>query len=152
MVRQAFFLSIPSIFNVLKYLERKGGLRPIRGPENVEQAPVQTASFIRIALDSLQLACRPKKIQSFQSCLQQFQVGHVVTFRTCMRMTGLVASAIAFIRMARLHMRPFQVWMTSLGIPSHCHYRKVRVTQEAVTMLNQWREEVFFSRQGYPWV
>ena len=103
--------------------------------------PTQTIDYIGITLNSLSFTAKlsQERVKSFHTCLTLFRPGRKVPFGTCMRMSGLMASAISLVRLGRLHMRPFQAWMKSLQIPSSQRRRQVLVTAECVLALTWWR-------------
>lgn len=61
-------------------------------------------------LDSITLMARltQERIDRFLSCMMTFHVGTYVSYGTCMRVAGFMASAIHLIRLGRFYMRPFQ--------------------------------------------
>ena len=102
--------------------------------------PTQSINYIGIALDSLSFTARlsQERVDSFLQCVTLFKIGRKVPFSTCLRMAGLIASAISLVRLGRLNMRPFQIWMRSLRIPTHCRHRTVTVTAGCVLALRWW--------------
>ena len=103
--------------------------------------PTQVIDYIGISLDSRSFTARlsQERIESFLKCVAQFQTGRRVPFAVCLRMAGLMASAISLVRLGRLYMRPFQRWMRSLRIPTACRrYPRVAVTAECVLALRWW--------------
>ena len=110
--------------------------------------PTQRATFIGVELDSTTLTARmsAERVSLFHSIMTLFQLGASVTYRQCMQMAGLMASALSLIRLGRFHMRPFQRWVISLGIPSSHRSRRVIVTPACVTALLPWRTEHFLTQ------
>ena len=113
--------------------------------------PSRSTTFIGIDLDSVALRARlsQERIDSFLTCLAKFRLGHTVQYRTCMRAAGMMASAIALVRLGRLHMRPFQRWMGSLRVPATQGSRRVAVTMECMQALQQWKDTAFLL-EGVP--
>merc|ERR1711895_291884 len=109
--------------------------------------PSQQITFIGVVLDSVTLTARlsPERVALFQSLLSSFVVGNKVPYRTCMRLTGSMASSINLIDLGRFHMRPFQRWVLSLRIPPSQGKRMVLVTDEAVSALRPWRATQFLT-------
>ena len=62
-----------------------------------------------------------------------------------MQATGHMASAIHLIRLGRFHMRPFQWWVRSLGIPPTWGSREVLVSQHCMDTLRPWLNTSFLS-------
>lgn len=56
-------------------------------------------------------------MKSFRVCLTLFQRYRLVPNRLCLRLLGLIVSAILVIRLGRLYMREFQCWVASLRPP-----------------------------------
>ena len=113
--------------------------------------PSRRATFIGIDLDSVSLRARlsQERVDSFLKCLSTFKLGHTVQYKTCMRASGLIASALALVRLGRLHFRPFQRWMRSLQIPATQGFRRVAVTAKCVQALQQWKDKSFLL-EGVP--
>ena len=117
---------------------------------NIEKSvmkPSQRIDFIGITLDAVSLSARlsQERVESFMKCVALFRLDHEVRFETCLRLTGLMASAIALVRLSRLYMRPFQRWVQSLGIPNSHKFRRVPVTRSCVLALQRWRDERFLT-------
>ena len=104
--------------------------------------PSQRIDFIGVTLDSRSMSARLSndRLTSFQSLLSEFQLGRTVTYRMCMRLTGLMASVLALVRLGRIHWRPFQQWVISLGIPSTQGRLPVPITSACMTALAPWRD------------
>ncbi|XP_056116181.1 uncharacterized protein LOC130092365 [Rhinichthys klamathensis goyatoka] len=114
--------------------------------------PAQSITYLGLSLDSVTFRARLSRdrVVKFTRCLNEFQRGKNVSFRTCLRLLGLMASALIVIPLGRLFMREFQRWVASLRLDPlrHCR-RRVRVTSEAVFALRQWRHPTFLV-QGVP--
>ena len=110
--------------------------------------PTQSIIYLGMALDTVSFRARlsEERVTSFLSCLARFRVGNRVQFKLCQRVLGLMASAIALIRLGRLRMRPFQRWVAALGIPqarqAHAH---VTVTADCIAALRHWGNPQFLS-------
>ena len=113
--------------------------------------PTRSIDFIGIALDSVSYTARlsQERIDAFLRCVALFRTGLRVPFRTCLRMAGLMASAISLVRLGRLHMRPFQRWVASLGVPTRCLSRRVTVSAGCVLALKWWSSRRVLE-QGVP--
>ena len=113
--------------------------------------PAQTIDYIGISLDSLSFTARlsQDRVESLLKCVSQFQVGRRIHYGLCMRMAGLLASAIALVRLGRLHMRPFQRWMGSLCVLSNNRFHKVTVSAECKLALDWWKNENILT-EGVP--
>ena len=116
--------------------------------EKSSLVPSQQTTFLGVVLDSTTPWARltPERIQKFLSCVAAFQVGARVPYKTCMQVSGFMASAIHLMRLGRYHMRPFQKWMLSLRIPSSQGSRKVYVTAACARTLLPWRRASLLSR------
>ena len=110
--------------------------------------PSQRSTFIGVSLNAVTLTARLSRdrIETFLSCVNSFRLGEYVTYKTCMRAAGLMASAIYLIRLGRLHMRPFQAWLLSLRIPATRGWRKVLVSETCVSALRPWTDVDFLSQ------
>ena len=102
--------------------------------------PAQSIEFVGLTLDSVTLTARlcPDRVESFLACTRLFKEGAVLPFRTCMRMQGLMASAIHLTRLGRLYMKPFQRWVRALGIPCTRPSRRVVIKKRCVDALKWW--------------
>ena len=114
--------------------------------------PTQVIDYIGISLDSRSCMARlsQDRVESFQRCVALFKTGRKVPFDTCLRMAGLMASAIALVRLGRLYMRPFQRWIRSLRIPTtRRHYPRVTVTVDCMLALRWWSNRATLT-EGVP--
>ena len=104
--------------------------------------PSQRINFIGVSLDSRSMTARLSndRVTAFQSLLSGFQLGRMVTYRTCMRLTGTMASALALVPLGRLHWRPFQKWVVSLRIPPTLGRLQVLITTTCMRTLAPWRD------------
>ena len=105
--------------------------------------PAQRTTFIGVALDSTLMTARlsEDRVALFRSAMDSFHLGETVKYRDCMSLAGSMASALSLVRLGRLHMRPFQKWVLSLGIPSSQGQQRVTVTDACMTALLPWRDE-----------
>ncbi|KAK5926556.1 hypothetical protein CgunFtcFv8_022118 [Champsocephalus gunnari] len=80
--------------------------------------PAQTALFLGLRLNSVPFSARlsAERVKAFRACLALFQLRKHVLFRSCLRLLGLMASAILVVRLGRLHMREFQRWVAALKL------------------------------------
>ena len=109
--------------------------------------PTRSIVYIGLLLDSITFTARlsPDRVTSTLACARSFRVGQRVSFTTCRRMAGIMASSTSVIRLGRLYMKPFQRWMRSLGIPNTAHHRMVSVNAECTHALQQWTTRSFLS-------
>ena len=110
--------------------------------------PSQQTTFLGIMLDSTTLGARlsQDRIDTFLACARTLRLGAWVPYKTCMRLTGFMASTIHLVRLGRFYMRPFQRWVLSLRIPPSQGSRMVRVSQTCVSALEPWLRTAFLSR------
>ena len=80
--------------------------------------PTQNINFIGLTLDSVAFRARlsAERVEAFPACLALFRRGTRLRFKLCLRLLGLMASALVVIPLGRLHMRPFQRWVASRGL------------------------------------
>ena len=120
--------------------------------EKSQLSPTQEISFLGLSLRSVPFTARlsEERVKSFGACLALFRRHRSVQYRLCLRLLGLMASAILVIRLGRLHMREFQRWVAALRLDPVRHgARRVSVTAECVTALRHWRTPSFLT-QGVP--
>ncbi len=121
---------------------------------NIEKSvliPTQSITYLGLSLNSVMFRARlsEDRVRKFTRCMTDFQRGNSVSFRTCLRLLGLMASALIVVPLGRLFMREFQRWVASQGLdPLRHSRRRVRVTSEAVLALRQWRHPTFFGSRG----
>ena len=66
----------------------------------------------------------------------------MLKFRTCLRLLGLMASALVVVPLGCLHMRPVQRWVASLELNLSRHgHRQVLISMALA--LRPWRHESF---------
>ena len=72
--------------------------------------PTENITFIGLSLNSVTFKARlsAERVEAFQACLALFRRGATLKFRTCLRLLGLMASALAVVPLGRLFMRPVQ--------------------------------------------
>ncbi|KAK5921139.1 hypothetical protein CgunFtcFv8_024866 [Champsocephalus gunnari] len=91
-----------------------------------------------------------ERVKAFRACLAHFQPRKYVLFRSCLRLLGLMASAILVVRLGRLHMREFQHWVAALRLDPVRHgARRVLVTMKCIMALRHWLHPTFLVR-GVP--
>ena len=105
--------------------------------------PTQSMDFIGIRLDSRTYTARLSgdRIEGLLKCVSLFTPGRTLQLRHCLRMAGIMASAISLVRLARLHMRPFQRWLRSLRVPTRLVRHRVRVSPACALALQWWSNE-----------
>ena len=81
-------------------------------------SPARDIIFLGLSLDSVTFTARlsAERVKTFRACLAFFHPGKSVQFRLCLRLLGLMASAILVVHLGRLHMREFQLWVASCGL------------------------------------
>lgn len=115
-------------------------------------SPAQSIIFLGLSLNSVTFTARlsAERVKTFRACLAFFHPGKSVQFRLCLRLLGLMASAILVVRLGRLHMREFQMWVASCNLDPVRHgARKVLVTSGCARALRHWRVPSFLTR-GVP--
>ncbi|XP_038126440.1 uncharacterized protein LOC119773526 [Cyprinodon tularosa] len=120
--------------------------------EKSHPSPTQEICFLGLSLRSVPFTARlsEERVTVFRTCLSQFRLHRSVQFRLCLRLLGLMASAILVIRLGRLHMRDFQRWVASLQMDPVRHgARRITVTADCITALRCWRAPSFLT-QGVP--
>ena len=115
-------------------------------------SPAQGIIFLGLSLDSVTFTARlsAARVKGFRACLALFHPRKSVQFRLCLRLLGLMASAILVVRLGRLHMREFQFWVASCGLDPVRHgARRVLVTPGCTRALRHWRVSSFLTH-GVP--
>ena len=110
--------------------------------------PTQSITFIGLCLDSVTFKARlsAERVEAFQACLALFRRGTMLKFRTCLRLLGLMASALVVVPLGRLHMRPVQRWVASLRLNPTCHgHRRVLISMACVSALRPWGRVYFLT-------
>lgn len=110
--------------------------------------PSQSIEFIGLHLNSITCKARlsADRIKALSACLATFRRGTLLHYRTCLRLLGLMASALVVVPLGRLHMRPFQRWVAALRLnPSRHGHRRVLVTAGCVRALRPWRRDTFLT-------
>ncbi|XP_076155099.1 uncharacterized protein LOC143138537 [Alosa pseudoharengus] len=105
-------------------------------------SPSQTIEYLGVQIDSLSFRATlsEERIKAFHQCLSLFRRNKTVSFRTCLRLLGLMASSTAMIPFALLRMREFQRWVASLRLCPRRHLRRiVRISPVCLTALNWWK-------------
>ena len=110
--------------------------------------PSQRVNFIGVSLDSRSMTARMStdRMTALQALLSQFRLGRTVQYRTCMQLTGSMASVLCLVPLGRLQWRPFQRWVVSLRIPSIRGRSPVLVTSTCMRVLLPWRDELLLTQ------
>ncbi|KAI2665734.1 Protein P [Labeo rohita] len=111
--------------------------------------PVQNVIFLGLELNSVTMRMRLTQecVLSFMNCLSQFREGARVQYRTCLRLQGLMASAVHVLPLGLLRMRAFMKWVLSLHFsPLHDLCRSVTVTRTCTAALRHWRNAECYTR------
>ncbi|TKS65234.1 hypothetical protein D9C73_027835 [Collichthys lucidus] len=118
--------------------------------EKSQLSPTQEICFLGLSLRSVPFTARlsEERVKAFKACLARFRRRRSVQFRLCLRLLGLMASAILVTRLGRLHMREFQRWVASLRLDPVRHgARWIAVTADCVTALRHWRAPSFLTQR-----
>ncbi|GAA6095931.1 uncharacterized protein LOC125138511, partial [Tachysurus ichikawai] len=110
--------------------------------------PAQEVIFLGLELNSVTMRVRlsRKRVSSFMNCLSRFREGARIQYRTCLRLQGLMASAVHVLPLGLLRMRAFMKWILSLHLsPLRDLCRYVTVTRACVAALRHWRAAVFYA-------
>ncbi|KAL0201455.1 hypothetical protein M9458_004642, partial [Cirrhinus mrigala] len=111
--------------------------------------PAQNVIFLGLELNSVTMRARlmQERVLSFINCLSQFREGARVQYRTCLRLQGLMASAVHVLPLGLLRMRAFIKWVLSLHFsPLRDLCRSVTVTRTCTAALCHWRNAEFYTR------
>ncbi len=117
--------------------------------EKSQLSPTQEINFLGLSLRSVPFTARlsEERVKNFKACLAHFRRHRSVQFRLCLRLLGLMASAILVIRLGRLHMREFQRWVASLRLDPVRHGAQwIKVTADCVMALRHWRAPSFLTQ------
>ncbi|XP_051994281.1 uncharacterized protein LOC127652201 [Xyrauchen texanus] len=104
--------------------------------------PAQSVIFLGLELNSISMRARlsQERVRSLMNCLSQFKEGTNVPYRKCLRLQGLMASAIQVLPLGLLRMRAFMKWVLSLHFsPLRDLCRSVTVTRSCTAALRHWR-------------
>ena len=140
-----------ALVNTMRLVSHMTSLGFTVNREKSVMVPSQSMEFIGIALDSVSYTARlsPARVDAFLQCIALFKRGCKLPFRTCLRMSGLMASAISLVRLGRLHMRPFQRWVGSLRVPTRALSRRVAVSGACTLALKWWSNRQILT-EGVP--
>lgn len=109
--------------------------------------PCQDIEYLGVRINSItyHATLSQRRVESFRQCLTQFQEGKCVPFRTCLRLAGLMASALSVVPMGLLRMREFQLWLSGLRLCPRRHLRRrVTISAQCLAALRWWREPAIF--------
>lgn len=110
--------------------------------------PSQNVTFLGLELNSITMRARLSQecILSLLNCLSQFREGARVQYRTCLRLQGLMASAIHVLPLGLLRMRAFMKWVLSLHLSPLCDLSLyVTVSRSCTIALRHWRNAEFYA-------
>lgn len=105
--------------------------------------PSQKTQFLGLVVDSQAglLSLSEGRHQSLRSELSRFKLGARVTWKQCLRLLGLMASAVQVVPLALLHMRPVQRCILSQGLsPRSRSDTPVLVTRRLRKALCWWED------------
>ncbi|XP_041864797.1 uncharacterized protein LOC121654646 [Melanotaenia boesemani] len=111
-------------------------------------SPTQDITFIGLSLNSVEFRARlsVERVKALRACLALFRRGAWLKFRLCLRLLGLMASALVVIPFGRLHMRPFQRWVASLKLsPTRHGHCRVLISLACVQALRPWKRTAFLT-------
>ncbi|KAJ8349112.1 hypothetical protein SKAU_G00277010 [Synaphobranchus kaupii] len=114
--------------------------------------PTHCIEYLGLKLDAVSYRAylSQSRVEKFVQQLALFHRGNTVTLRACLRISGLMASAISVVPQGLLKMRDFQRWVLSLRLDSRRHLnRKVKVTPDCVIALRHWKTPLNF-KAGRP--
>lgn len=104
--------------------------------------PSQKIVFLGLILDSVSYAAHlsPERVRAFTDTLARFTPGTVVSYSLCLRLLGLMASVLLVVRLGRLYMRDFQLWVSALKLdPVRHRMCTVRVSAQCALALRVWK-------------
>lgn len=103
--------------------------------------PVQQASV------AFKVCLSEERAKVFQACLALFHRAARLKFRMCLRLLGLMASALVVVPLGQLYMRPCQKWVTSLKINPTLHsHRYVQICTMCTLVLCPWKRKGFLNK------
>ncbi|XP_073692680.1 uncharacterized protein [Garra rufa] len=108
----------------------------------------QNVIFLGLELNSITMRARlsQQRTLSLLKCLSLFREGARVQYRTCLRLQGLMASAVHVLPLGLLRMRAFMKWVLSLHLsPLRDLCRSVSVTRACTAALRHWRNVEFYA-------
>lgn len=112
-------------------------------PAKSRLEPRQHTEYLGLHIDSLsyRVFITAQRLHSLTQCLSLFHMGTRVTYRTCLRLAGLMASVISVVHLGLLMMRDFQRWISALGLCPRRHLlRRVKVDERCLKALRPWRD------------
>lgn len=111
--------------------------------------PCQSIAFLGLTLDSVSYEARlsPERVRVFMDTLARFTLGKRVSYGLCLRLLGLMASVLLVVKLGRLHMREFQLWVSALKLdPVRHRMRTVRVSAQCALALRVWSRRGFLTK------
>lgn len=114
--------------------------------------PRQQTGFLGMAIDSQAMRAVPsqQRVDGIQQLVARFRGHRALTLRSFQRLLGMLTSAASLIPLGLLALRPFQIWLNSLGLHHVRHrHRLVRVTTSCRRFLHPWRRRKYLT-QGVP--
>ena len=105
-----------------------------------------------MAIDSQAMRAVPsqQRVDGIQQLVARFRGHRALTLRSFQRLLGMLTSAASLIPLGLLALRPFQIWLNSLGLHHMRHrHRLVRVTTSCRRFLHPWRRRKYLT-QGVP--
>lgn len=105
--------------------------------------PSQSVAFLGLTLDSVGYTARlsAERVRAFTATLNRFVPGKRVSFGLCLRLLGLMASVILVVKLGRLYMRGFQLWVSALRLdPVRHRMRTAVVTPQCALALQVWKQ------------
>ena len=105
--------------------------------------PAQCTEYLGLNINSLSYHVKLSegRLISLTQCLSLFRLGKVISFRLCLRLLGLMASAISVVHLGHLMMRDVQRWVAALRLCPRRHLsHRLRITSAFVAALRPWRD------------
>lgn len=104
--------------------------------------PSQNIAFLGLSLDSVSYVAHlsPERVRTCRDTLARFTPGRRVSYGLCLRMLGLMASVLLVVKLGRLYMRDFQLWVSALKLdPVRHRMRTVTVSAQCALALRVWK-------------
>lgn len=104
--------------------------------------PSQSIAFLGLTLDSVSYVAHlsPERVRTFKDTLARFTPGSRVSYGLCLRLLGLMASVLLVVKLGRLYMRGFQLWVLELKLdPVRHRMRTVLVSAQCALALRVWK-------------
>ena len=114
--------------------------------------PLQTTTFIGLALNSRSMTARPspRRVDDILRLLPIFRRGRCLRYLSFLSLLGKLTSIAAVVPLGLLRLRPLQRWLNGFHLDAERHrHKKVRVYQRCLLALVPWRDRAHISK-GVP--